>query len=100
MKFSWDLKIDKIICKENDKREDIIHKFVESLTDFLSLLAAIMITITGFRTLYFIAILSVNGHLTYYNQYLKRVSNSTLLLVKLQQIEAILQDPKRLKAKK
>jgi hypothetical protein len=78
---------------EEEKRVDIVIKFKESLTDLLAFLTTIIIVLTGFRFLYLISILSVNGHITYFNGFLKRVSKSTILIIKLQQIETILSKP-------
>lgn len=74
---------------EDLKRRNIVLYFIESLTDFLALVAATLISITGFRTMYLIAILSVNGHINFLNNFLKRSTQSTLLIIKLQQIEKI-----------
>lgn len=72
---------------------DCVRLFGESLTDYISIIISIIITLTLFRFLYFIAILSVNGHISIFNKCLKRVSQSSLLIIKLQQIERIMNDP-------
>lgn len=80
--------LEQLISQEATKRKDIIAKFKDSLTDCLAMVASFTIMITGFRFIYLVAILSVNGHLTYFNSYLMRVSNSALLIIKLQQAES------------
>jgi hypothetical protein len=50
----------------------------------------LILCLTGIRVVYLIAILSVNGHIQYFNGFLKRATNSQLLMVKLHQIEGIL----------
>jgi hypothetical protein len=58
--------------------------FKESLTDFLSLLFVTVITLTGFRAIYLIAILTVNGHVTRFNGFLQRLTkDKPLLLLKI-----------------
>jgi hypothetical protein len=80
-----------VIKSEIEKRKDLVFCFKESLTDFLCLVFAIIITITGFRTIYLIAILSVNGHLTWFNPFLQRINKGKpILLLKLQQIEKVM----------
>lgn len=65
--------------------------FKEALTDFVSAVVALVIMITGFRALYLITILSVNGHATRFNPFLKRLTkNSPRLYIKLNQIETLL----------
>ena len=61
-------------AQEKQKRRDIVWCFKQSLTDFLTLVASIVIVITGFRALYLIAILSVNGHVTRFNGFLARIT--------------------------
>lgn len=63
-----------------------MDKCHDALTDLVTLIATVIISVTGFRTVYLIAILSVNGHLTYFNPFLNRMTGSTLLFIKLQQI--------------
>jgi len=77
---------------EEVKRKNIVLFFKESLTDFIAVFVTVMITLTGFRALYLVAILSVNGHLRIFNPFLKRATKSTLLFIKLQQIEKLLND--------
>lgn len=62
------------------------------MTDLISFLACLLITLTGFRTLYLITILSVNGHLSSFNTFLKNKTKSNLLLIKLLQIEKLLSE--------
>ena len=62
---------------------------------------ALVITLTGFRSIYLIAILSVNGHLTMFNPFLlKFTKNQPILLLKLQQIEKVMNDPHNHERKK
>lgn len=71
--------------------------FKQSLTDFLTLVASIVIAITGFRALYLIAILSVNGHVTRFNGFLARITaeRNPRMWIKLQQIKTVLEDPEK-----
>ncbi len=79
----------------------MVHCFKESLTDFLCLVFAIVITLTGFRCIYLIAILSVNGHLSRFNPFLQKITkNQPILLLKLQQIEKVMSDPNNQDRKK
>jgi hypothetical protein len=77
------------------------HCFKESLTDFLCFVFALVIILTGFRSIYLIAILSVNGHLTMFNPFLQKLTkNQPILLLKLQQIEKVMNDPQNHERKK
>eukprot|EP00347_Sterkiella_histriomuscorum_P012885 403366845 len=73
---------------EEYKRGNIVRYFIESLTDFLSFIAGTVIMLTGFRSIYMIAILSVNGHLSVFNRLLRRITKSSLLIIKMQQVES------------
>jgi hypothetical protein len=66
--------------QEKRKRKDIVRLFKESLTDFLALLMSLIIVLTGFRAIYLLAILSVNGHLTRFNPFLERITEGRLKL--------------------
>ena len=70
---------------EAKKSSDIVWCFRQALTDMVSLLATILILITGFRAIYLITILSLNGHLTYFNNgFLTRLArNNPRLHIKL-----------------
>jgi hypothetical protein len=80
---------------EADKRTALFISFKESLTDFLSFVAGVLITVTGFRAIYLIAILSVNGHLTCFNGFLTSLTQdrNPKLWIKLQQIKHVMEDP-------
>ena len=58
--------------------------FKESLTDFLALCVTVLILVTGFRAIYLIAILSVNGHITYFNKFLTKITDNPKMWIKLQ----------------
>ena len=70
---------------EGKKSSDIVWCFRQALTDMVSLLATILILITGFRAIYLITILSLNGHVTYFNNgFLTRLArNNPRLHIKL-----------------
>ena len=68
--------LNELEAQETLKRKDVVHCFKESLTDFLCLVFATVITLTGFRCIYLIAILSVNGHLTRFNPFLQRITKN------------------------
>lgn len=71
--------------------------FKESLTDFLALCVTVLILVTGFRAIYLIAILSVNGHITYFNRFLTKITDNPKMWIKLQQIKTVLEDPEKKK---
>jgi hypothetical protein len=78
-----------------------MHCFKESLTDFLCFVFGLVIILTGFRSIYLIAILSVNGHLTMFNPFLQKLTkDKPILLLKLQQIEKVMNDPNNHERKK
>lgn len=64
---------------EKGKRSEIWRLFKESLTDLPSLILSILLVVTGVKTVYFIAILSVNGHVSYFNDFLIRYAKSPIL---------------------
>jgi hypothetical protein len=70
---------------EEKKAADIIWCFRQALTDMVSLLATLIIILTGFRAIYLITILSLNGHITYFNNgFLTRLArNNPRLHIKL-----------------
>ncbi|CDW72139.1 UNKNOWN [Stylonychia lemnae] len=72
---------------ENFKRKSIVRQFKQSLSDFIAFVFMILILITGVRALYLIVILSVNGHLTRFNPFIRRITKSPLIIIKLLQIE-------------
>lgn len=79
---------------EDLKRKDCVVLFIESLTDFVTLVASIVLILTGLRTVYLISILTVNGHVTCFNSMLKKLtSDSPRLWIKLQQIKTVMEDP-------
>lgn len=74
----------------------MVYAFQQSLSDFITLVAAILITLTGFRVVYLIAILSVNGHMVRFNGFLSKMNESNARMwLKLQQIEKVMQDPEK-----
>jgi hypothetical protein len=77
--------------KEDKKAADIVWCFRQALTDLISLLTVILILITGFRAIYLITILSLNGHVTMFNNgFLRRLArNNPRLHLKLMQIQAL-----------
>lgn len=82
VQFTFESKV-QVMNMEDSKRRMTVHCFSQSLTDFLAFIATLVIGLTGFRTMYLLAILSVNGHLSYYNPFLKRSTKSMLLIIKL-----------------
>ena len=78
--FIKGFKLEDIINQEKRKRKDILRLFKESLTDFLTLLMSLIIILTGFRAIYLLAILSVNGHVTRLNPFLERMTEGRLKL--------------------
>ncbi len=61
----------------------MIKAFKESLTDFLTLIAGLIVALTGFRTVYLMAIVAVNGHTSKFNPFLERITSNPRLWIKL-----------------
>ena len=74
---------------ETKKWKDLIQVTYESMTDLLALVASLIIVLTLYRLVFFIAIVSVNGHTTYFNERLRSISKG-MLMIKLTMIETSL----------
>jgi len=69
--------------KEAEKRDQSIKQCYAAVTDILSLLALLCLSLTVFRIPYLIAILSLNGHIKLFNDYLKWLVRDDLFQLKL-----------------